>query len=242
MMNVIQQSHVPLPVYSSPESAGHSKPVNHSATPTAGALRAGTVSAVDGGTDRKRQIVELARQAILNFDELRDGRVPDTITFADLQSRVNGFNFAGRRVTPEIEKLAEQLLANGDAFFTGGENNSPVIRWDDLCIKAGEFGLISDHALIAQVDKYFDEYGGGDAYVNFNELREAAGFRKTSKTFSAEARDVAGEILSREKLLKKLDIGVGFLGMDGLNDDRFDRVNIRHTLETASKKSSARVR
>ena len=78
--------------------------------------------------------------------------------------------------------------------------------------------------------------------MNFNELREAAGFRKTSKTFSAEARDVAREILSREKLLKKLDIGVGFLGMNGLNDDRFDRVNIRHTLETASKKSWARVR
>lgn len=242
MMNVIQQPSSTLPLYPSPESAGHAKPVNNPTTPTVSALRAGTVSPVDGRTDHKRQIVELARQAILNFDELRDGRVPDTITFADLQYRINGFNIAGLRVTPEIEKLAEQLLTNGEEFFPGGENNNPVIRWDDLCIKAGEYGLISDHALIEQVDKYFDEYGGGDEYVNFNELREAAGFRKTSKTFSAEARDVAREILSREHLLKRLDIGVGFLGMNGLKDDRFDRANIRHTLKTASNKSSARER
>lgn len=85
----------------------------------------------------------------------------------------------------------------------------------------------SDRKLIEQVGKHFNEFGGGDEYVNFNELKQAAGLLPSDKTFSAEAQAVATEILDRPKLLRKLDIGV-YRGGPGKEDERFDMDNVNH--------------
>ncbi|TSD76791.1 hypothetical protein FFI16_010285 [Pseudomonas sp. KBS0710] len=85
-----------------------------------------------------------------------------------------------------------------------------------------------------QVGKHFNEFGGGDEYVNFNELKQAAGLLPSDKTFSAEAQAVATEILDRPKLLRRLDIGV-YRGRPGKEDERFDMDNVDHLKKHSSR-------
>lgn len=83
--------------------------------------------------------------------------------------------------------------------------------------------------LLQEVKKHFNEYaaGAGDKYVNFNELKEAAGQRPTTRTFSTQASEVAKELLNRSRLLNELDTGVGFTWDGrGLKDERFDHDNL----------------
>lgn len=89
-----------------------------------------------------------------------------------------------------------------------------------------------DKYLLENIKKHFREYATGenDSYVNFNELKEAAGERPTIRNFSAEARLFAKELLNRPELLRKLDIGVNFFGFPGKEDERFDLVNIDYLL------------
>ena len=92
----------------------------------------------------------------------------------------------------------------------------------------------SDYQLIEQVGKHFNEFGGGDEYVNFKELNQAAGLLPSDKTYSVEAQAVATEILARPKLLRKLDIGI-YRGRPGKEDGRFDRDNVDHTKKHSSR-------
>ncbi|MGY2377544.1 hypothetical protein ACW9IB_23855 [Pseudomonas sp. SDO524_S393] len=97
----------------------------------------------------------------------------------------------------------------------------------------------SDRQLLQEVKKHFDEYatGRGDEYVNFNELKEAAGQVPTTRTFSPEASAIAEEILKRPRLLNQLDIGVGWTpGGRGLQDERFDHANLDYLIRHASTK------
>ncbi|HCT07882.1 MAG TPA: hypothetical protein DIW86_21195 [Pseudomonas sp.] len=87
--------------------------------------------------------------------------------------------------------------------------------------------------------KYFDEYaaGRGDEYVNFKELKEAAGQVPTTRTFSPKASAVAEEILKRTRLLNQLDIGMGWTHSGrGLQDERFDHDNLDYLIAYASTK------
>jgi len=86
--------------------------------------------------------------------------------------------------------------------------------------------------ILKDIKKYFREYAAGanDAYVNFNELKEAAGIRTTTRTFSPEATAAAKEILNRPELLRELDIGVNFFGFPGKKDERFDMKNIDYMI------------
>ncbi|OKO49320.1 hypothetical protein C2U56_10555 [Pseudomonas fluorescens] len=87
------------------------------------------------------------------------------------------------------------------------------------------------------VGKHFDEYGGGDRFVNFNELKQAAGEVESNKIYTPQERGVAAEVLKREELLKRLDIGIGFFGIPGKQDQRFDRVNVGYTQLNSSVES-----
>lgn len=87
----------------------------------------------------------------------------------------------------------------------------------------------SNKRLLQEVKNHFNEYaaGAGDKYVNFNELKEAAGLLPTTRTFSTHASAVAKELLNRSRLLNELDIGVGFTWDGrGLQDQRFDHANL----------------
>ena len=86
--------------------------------------------------------------------------------------------------------------------------------------------------VLTDIKKYFREYatGANDAYVNFNELKEAAGLRATTRIFSPEATAAAKEILDRTKLLRQLDIGINFFGFSGKEDNRFDMENLDYMI------------
>ncbi|AZF27155.1 hypothetical protein [Pseudomonas sp. R2-60-08W] len=87
---------------------------------------------------------------------------------------------------------------------------------------------VGNKQLLSMIKEHFREYatGANDRYVNFNELKEAAGLCPTTRTFSAEATAAAKELLERPKLLRELDIGIGFLGFAGSEDQRFDIQNL----------------
>ena len=92
------------------------------------------------------------------------------------------------------------------------------------------YASVTDRQLIGLIRDHFREFAAGatDSYVNFNELKEAAGLIATDRTFSPEAHHAAKELLSRPKLLRKLDIGISFFGGPGKEDGRFDMDNLNY--------------
>ncbi|WP_177464464.1 hypothetical protein [Pseudomonas sp. GZJR-8] len=86
--------------------------------------------------------------------------------------------------------------------------------------------------LINGIKKHFREYAAGenDRFVNFNELKEAAGQIPTTRAFSAEATLYAKILLQNPRVLRELDIGIGDHGRPGAEDGRFDIENIEHML------------
>lgn len=107
-----------------------------------------------------------------------------------------------------------------------------AVRREKVCppIRKTDFQLLGD------IKKHFREYatGANDEYVNFNELKEAAGQRPTTRTFSPEATAAAKELLDRPTILRQLDIGINFLGFDGAEDKRFDMDNLDYMLRRYS--------
>ncbi|WP_339415925.1 MULTISPECIES: hypothetical protein [unclassified Pseudomonas] len=91
---------------------------------------------------------------------------------------------------------------------------------------ARSFASVTDRQLIGLVRDHLREFPAGatDSYVNFNELREAAGLIATDRTSSPEAHHAAKAFLSRPKLLRKLDIGIS----PGKKDGRFDMDNLNY--------------
>lgn len=174
---------------------------------------------------------ELAQALQTYFDAMSDPRFTETITKKSLQRVADGRPLKGVPPTQTQIEIAQEVLKRKDLFqqldFTSGKDGQ--ISRDDLATETGEFHLLSDRALITLVGKNFNEYGAGDKYVNFTELREAAGELPSANTFSPQARGVAQELLKRKELLDRLDIGVGFLGFSGKQDQRFDQRNVEYT-------------
>ncbi len=86
--------------------------------------------------------------------------------------------------------------------------------------------------VLMKIKQHFREYAAGqnDRFVNFDELKEAAGQKPTSRTFSAEATLFANVLLQDPKLLRELDIGTGGNGRPGAEDGRFDIANIDYLI------------
>lgn len=147
--------------------------------------------------------------------------------------KLEGFTQSGFAIdgTP-----AAQWQAFLDEGYGALPSNRRLDERDDNALEAGPYPEWSDRSLIGQVKNYFREFAAGknDRYVNFNELKEAAGLIPTRRKFSPEAQEVALEILARPALLRKLDIGVGLFGLPGSKDNRFDMDNIDHLYERSS--------
>ncbi|WP_226478640.1 hypothetical protein [Pseudomonas sp. MWU16-30323] len=176
---------------------------------------------------------ELAVKLLANHSAFENPNYPDRISNAYLKVIATGKLVDGRDATPEQVELAKELLNNPETFDAidgiGSGYKDGTLSWNDMAVAAGQFDSISDRSLLVQTRVYFREFAAGanDQYVNFNELREAAGEIPSTRTFSTPAKAVAKELLNRPELLRKLDIGVGFLGVfSGKQDDRFDLTNI----------------
>lgn len=139
----------------------------------------------------------------------------------------------------EEKNIARELIARPDLFRTLGIglthrliNTNEVkfsdrIEVSDLALEADRADLMSDKSLIQHTYLYFNEYAAGgsaDRYVNFNELKEAAGLVPTNRIFSPQAKSVAAELLKRTSLLDDLDVGRGA----GSRDERFDKANLTY--------------
>ncbi len=174
---------------------------------------------------------ELAQALQTYFDAMSDPRFTETITKKSLQRVADGRPLNGVPPTHTQIEIAQEVLKRKDLFqqldFTSGKDGQ--ISRDDLATETGDFQRLSDRALITLVGKHFNEFGGGDKYVNFTELREASGELPSANTFSPQARGVAQALLKRKELLDRLDIGVGFLGFSGTQDQRFDQRNVEYT-------------
>jgi hypothetical protein len=147
---------------------------------------------------------------------------------------------------PPVENNGRPSRAEADAvqnqMTDAGKNIRHTRATSEASSKPFAAWRYSDRELVKEVKKHFSEYaaGAGDSYVNFNELKEAAGLRPTTRTFSAQASAVAQEILKRKSLLEALDIGIGFFG-PGLRDERFDHDNLDYLIRYASKKPKVRL-
>lgn len=152
----------------------------------------------------------------------------------------------------EQKNIARELIARPDLFKTLGiglthrlintneAKRSDLIAVSDLALEADRADLMSDNSLIQHTYLYFNEYAAGgsaDRYVNFNELKEAAGLVPTNRTFSTQAKSVAAELLKRTSLLDELDVGVGLWGFSGSRDERFDKENLIYMNGKASRKA-----
>ncbi|WP_206425747.1 hypothetical protein [Pseudomonas synxantha] len=184
---------------------------------------------------------ELVRKAQAHFEALRDPRITGSITRDSLQRAADGQPLYGVPPTQEQIEIAQEILKRRDFFIqldaTSGVDG--LISRDDLATESGDYQYLSDRALIKLVGKNFNEFGGGDEFVNFNELREAAGEIPSTKNYTPQARGVAKELLQphREDLLNRLDIGVGLFGFSGSQDQRFDMLNVEHTSRNSSTES-----
>lgn len=86
--------------------------------------------------------------------------------------------------------------------------------------------------VLMKIKQHFREYAAGqnDRFVNVGELKEAAGQKPTSRTFSAEATLFAKVLLQDPKLLRELDIGTDGYGGPGAEDGRFDMENLDYLI------------
>ena len=173
-----------------------------------------------------------------------------TISTHSIADAADSRPFLNGSFTPEQRDIAAELLARPELFDTlriGRTHRlmdtreakfSDRIEISDLALEANRADLMSDNSLIQHTFLYFNEYAAGgsaDRYVNFNELKEAAGLVPTKRTFSPQAASVAAELLKRTSLLDDLDVGVGLWGFSGSRDERFDKENLQYMKDKASR-------
>lgn len=138
--------------------------------------------------------------------------------------RLEGFTHTGFAIDGTPASMWQDFTQEG---YGALPYDRRLDRRDDSALEVGPHPEWSDRSLVDKIKTHFREFAAGedDRYVNFNELKEAAGLIPTRRSFSPDAQEVALEILSRPELLRELDIGVGFFGR-GLRDKRFDMDNI----------------
>ncbi|WP_206426489.1 hypothetical protein [Pseudomonas orientalis] len=172
------------------------------------------------------------------FGVLEDPATPGYISDNSLRSVASGFRPDGSRATLEEQEIAENFMSRGDFFKKLDRGSSGqldgLISRTDLSRFATAYSGSTDHDVLEGIKKYFHEYTAGkdDAYVNFNELREAAGEVPSTRTFPDEAREYAKEFLKRVDLADKTDVGVSCWGLFyGKRDERFDMENLDYMLK-----------
>ncbi|WP_181285945.1 hypothetical protein [Pseudomonas orientalis] len=172
------------------------------------------------------------------FGVLEDPATPGYISDNSLRSVASGFRPDGSRATLEEQEIAENFMSRGGFFKKLDRGSSGkldgLISRSDLGGFATDYSGSTDHDVLKGIKKYFHEYTAGkdDAYVNFNELREAAGEIPSTRTFSDEAREYAKEFLKRVDLADKTDVGVSCWGLfNGKRDERFDMDNLDYMLD-----------
>lgn len=192
---------------------------------------------------------KLAQLLLGNYRAFQQGNAISTHLIsnaADSRSFLNGaYTKTQKNIATELKARPELLdvLSLGRAHRLMDTREAKFvdrIALSDLALEANRADLMSDNSLIRHTYLYFNEYAAGgsaDRYVNFNELKEAAGQVPTNRTFSAQASSVAAELLKRTSLLDKLDVGVGLWGFSGSRDERFDKQNLEYMNNKASRRA-----
>lgn len=145
---------------------------------------------------------------------------------------LEGFTSSGYALDGTPARLWQEFAEEG---YGALPLNQRLAQREEGPLTEGPHPSWSDRNLIGKVEKYFREFAAGadDEYVNFHELHEAAGLVPSTRTFSAEAQEVALELLARPELLLNLDIGI-YDGRPGRKDGRFDMDNIVYIYNRAS--------
>ncbi|AZE60885.1 MULTISPECIES: hypothetical protein [Pseudomonas fluorescens group] len=130
--------------------------------------------------------------------------------------------------TPRQMELAGNILESGLFDKIRGKNDG--ISLEDLKPASVDYKALSDYDLLKVVLDNFDEISGGDTYLNFKELEQAAGKRPSEKSYSVATIGSADAFIKRSELWKKVDIGVGFLGFPGHHDSRADKTNFKYVI------------
>lgn len=184
---------------------------------------------------------QMLMKALLPHAKALDPYNNSAVTYHDLKRlSEEGIQPNGQRATSDLIALVHELLQRNELISdldiaSGAGYQNGTIKLDSIAKTAGDFSNASDHQLLLAAEKYHKEFDStGNGYVNFNELKQAAGLVHSDRHFSDEAKSVASTLLNRPELLKKLDIGVGFLGFAGKEDQRYDLDNLKYLIRNAS--------
>ncbi|WP_428554983.1 hypothetical protein [Pseudomonas edaphica] len=145
---------------------------------------------------------------------------------------LEGFTVSGYAVDGTPASMWQAFTEKG---YSALDEKQWLAPRDDAAPKVGPHPLWSERHLLGLIADHFHEFaaGAGDRFVNVNELKEAAGWVPSNRTFSARAQECALELLSRPQLLLALDIGVGDDG-PGEQDGRFDRENLHYVYDVVA--------
>lgn len=142
---------------------------------------------------------------------------------------LEGFTSSGYAVDGTPASMWQAFTEKG---FSALDEKQWLAPRDEAAPKVGPHPLWSERHLLGLIADHFQEFaaGAGDRFVSVHELKEAAGWVPSNRTFSAQAQECALELLSRPQLLLALDIGVGDDG-PGEQDGRFDRGNLHYVYD-----------
>ena len=178
---------------------------------------------------------DFSNRVLTRFSSLEDPNKPGEITDRSLNAVAAGRRPDGMPATQDEMNVARELLDRGDLFRKYDEGKTGELDGgftrQDLANTSNRFESMSNSELLETIKKHFVEYGDGDNYVNFKELKQAAGLVPSDKTYTPQARQAATELLQRKELLEDTDIGVDDKGNPGYKDQRFDLANLKHMIK-----------
>lgn len=178
---------------------------------------------------------DFSNRVLTRFSSLEDPGKPGYITDRSLNAVAAGHRLDGTPATEDEMNIAKALLDNGSWFREYDEGKTGELDGSftrqDLANASNRFENMSNSELLETIKKHFVEYGDGDNYVNFKELKQAAGLVPSNKTYTPAARQAATEFLQRKELLEDTDIGVDDKGNPGYKDQRFDLDNLKYMIK-----------
>ncbi|NWC85123.1 hypothetical protein HX793_27785 [Pseudomonas reactans] len=192
-------------------------------------------------TSTSRPLESLSDQAltkkILELAPALDPWGNEFFTLHTADRMAKGTQENGEPATQEQIETMKEFLARPDLYKhldlqpPGGIEDGQI-NLDSVAVEAGEISQVSDRKLIQLAKDFHTTYDTtGNGYVNYNELRKAE-----DSDIPELAKKVARELLARPELLKQLDIGVGFLGFAGKDDERYDVTNLDYMIKNSSKR------
>lgn len=195
----------------------------------------GSMSAL--GPYAKDSNEDFANKVLTRFGALEDPNTPGFITDNSLGSIASGYHLDGRPATQDEMDLSREMQNRGGLFkqLDQGKTGTLDGRFsrEDLGDASNTFRTMSDHDLLQNLKENFGQISQGtyNGYVNFDEVRKAAGVMASDATYSPQVRELAQELLKRQPLLNELDIGTNGYGGKGIKDQRFDIDNIDFLME-----------